>query len=263
MNDDLRLCHSKKIFSKKNIVYINDILENGLERFVGPVITLDLTRLCNYNCPHCIDQGIVKNGDRSALNEIDYLGITTLLKELRARGARNIELTGGGEPMLYTKFEDFCIYVDSIGYKLALVTNGSYLCHYTELFRKVNFSWVRVSLDAGTPQTYSKLHGVSKELFLKVISNIKRISCYTNIGISYVICAENVDEVEVAYKLAVDLNAKYFEIKMMRNSKDNRIVEDSYSFMKKIASRKNYESKETKIIYPTEFSILKADNKQR
>lgn len=51
MNDDLRLCHSKKIFSKKNIVYINDILENGLERFVGPVITLDLTRLCNYNCP--------------------------------------------------------------------------------------------------------------------------------------------------------------------------------------------------------------------
>lgn len=52
---------------------------------------------------------------------------------------------------------------------------------------------------------------------MKVISNIKRISCYTNIGISYVICAENVDEVEVAYKLAVDLNAKYFEIKMMRN----------------------------------------------
>lgn len=63
---------------------------------------------------------------------------------------------------------------------------------------------------------------------MKVISNIKRISCYTNIGISYVICAENVDKVEVAYKLAVDLNAKYFEIKMMRNSKDNRIVEDSF-----------------------------------
>lgn len=63
MNNDSRLCHSKKKFSKRNIGYIKELQANGVQNFVGPIITLDLTRLCNYNCPYCINQNIIKKKD--------------------------------------------------------------------------------------------------------------------------------------------------------------------------------------------------------
>ena len=35
MNNDSRLCHSKKIFSKRNIGYIKELQANGVQNFVG------------------------------------------------------------------------------------------------------------------------------------------------------------------------------------------------------------------------------------
>lgn len=263
MNDNSRLCHSKKILSKKNLVYINELQTKGVQKFVGPVITLDLTRICNYNCPYCIDQSLVKDRERLTPNEINYTEITELLKKLREKGDRNIELTGGGEPTLYTRFEDFCICVNRLGYKLALVTNGSYLHHYIEVFKNVKFSWVRVSLDAGTALTYSKLHGVNKAKFLKVLSNITQISRYTNLGISYIVCKENINEIKIAYELAVEAGAKYFEVKMMRDANSNMVLEDSQFLMLKLKEIMDYEIGNTKIIYPIEFADKLSDRRQR
>lgn len=35
MNNDSRLCHSKKNFSKRNIGYIKELQTNGVQNFVG------------------------------------------------------------------------------------------------------------------------------------------------------------------------------------------------------------------------------------
>lgn len=263
MNNDSRLCHSKKIFSKRNIGYIKELQANGVQNFVGPIITLDLTRMCNYNCPYCIDQNIIKKRGCHVSNEISYEKITKLLKLLRKNGARNIELTGGGEPTLYTRFEDFCRYVDGLGFKLALVTNGSHLHHYFELFKEIHFSWIRVSLDAGTGLTYSKLHGVGVEKFSLVLSNIQEISPCTSLGISYVVCKENIKEIEYAYELACKTGAKYFEVKMMRDWNSNMILAESQAIMLQLRQIMDYEVDGTKIICPIEFTDKCTEKKQR
>lgn len=263
MNDDSRLCHSKKILSKRNIGYIKELQAEGVQNFVGPVITLDLTRMCNYNCPYCIDQNIVKKRESHITNEISYKKITELLKILRKNGARNIELTGGGEPTLYTRFEEFCRYVDGLGYKLALVTNGSYLHHYFGLFKEIHFSWIRVSLDAGTELTYSKLHGVNTEKFSRVLSNIREISPCTSLGISYIVCKENIKEIRIAYELACEVGAKYFEVKMMRDWSNNIVLEESRAIMLKLRKIVDYEVDGTKIICPIEFADEYSDRKRR
>lgn len=257
MSSDLRLCHSKKIISKKNISYVNDLCKRGTDNFIGPIITLDLTCLCNYACPHCIDKSIVKSKEENINYEMNYEKITSLLLELRSVGARNIELTGGGEPTLFSRFDDFCRYVYGIGYSLALVTNGSYLHHYFKLFKEIHFSWVRVSLDAGTAQTYSKLHGVREETFKEVIYNMERISQYTNLGISYIICNTNANELKKAYILASEVGAKYFEVKPMRSTKNNEVLEESHSLMVELNKLKEEENSKTKIISPVESLNMK------
>lgn len=72
MNNDSRLCHSKKIFSKRNIGYIKELQANRVQSFVcvGSIITLDLTRMCNYNCPYCIDPNIIKKIMESYTDEV-------------------------------------------------------------------------------------------------------------------------------------------------------------------------------------------------
>lgn len=263
MNGDSRLCHSKKILSKRNISYIIELQEKGIQNFVGPVITLDLTRKCNYDCSYCIDQKIVNTKESYTVNEISYEKITELLKLLRLNGVRNIELTGGGEPTLYTRFEEICRYLDGLGYKLALVTNGSRLHHFFGLFEDINFSWVRVSLDAGTELTYSKLHGVVAERFATVLSNIRKISSCTSIGISYIVCKENIKEIKTAYELACGVGAKYFELKMMRDWSSNVVLDESQAIMQQLTQIMDYEIDSTKIIWPTEFADEYSDRKQR
>lgn len=70
MNNDSRLCHSKKIFSKRNIGYIKELQANGFKILWGSIITLDLTRMCNYNCPYCIDPNIIKKIMESYTDEV-------------------------------------------------------------------------------------------------------------------------------------------------------------------------------------------------
>lgn len=110
-------------------------------------------------------------------------------------------------------------------FKLALVTNGSHLHHNFELF--------------------------------------KEISPCTSLGISYVVCKENIKEIEYAYELACKAGAKYFEVKMIRDWNSNMILAESQAIMLQLRQIMDYEVDGTKIICPIEFTDKCTEKKQR
>jgi len=112
-------------------------------------VKIDLTNVCNHRCPHCIDASL---RGKESLN-IDRLNV--LLDELAAMGTKGVHYTGGGEPLLYSHFEEAVAIARNYGIEVGLLTNGSLL----NRVRVANCSWVRVSLDAYDEKSYQKTHG--------------------------------------------------------------------------------------------------------
>ena len=260
---DNRLKHEEKIFSKSNWLRIKEICNNNQNSMVSPILTLDLTRNCNYACRHCVDQSIVNKGEQK---EIDWEILSKLLIELRTQGCDCIELTGGGEPTLYTNFSDLLKLCTNLNYKLALISNGVNLYKYKEDILNASFDWIRISLDAATEETYSIVHKCPNKNFLSLINTIKEIANHKNIGISYLILNENYHEISAATKLAKEIGAQYIEIKPLLDFKTRNVHNYESSIKKEIKCQLNksriYEDDRFSIIYPeSTVSLDKIQNK--
>ena len=75
----------------------------------------------------------------------------------------------GGEPTLHKDFFQITGAAKLNGLEVGLITNGS---RESMLDAAANFSWVRVSMDGGTPELYSKIRRVPEDEFNKVLANV-------------------------------------------------------------------------------------------
>lgn len=76
---DDRLNHEQKMFSKTNWEFTKKIVEGNFESQVSPILTLDVSKKCNFHCNYCIDQETV-NKDNF---EIDWEILKQLLVDLK------------------------------------------------------------------------------------------------------------------------------------------------------------------------------------
>jgi MoaA/NifB/PqqE/SkfB family radical SAM enzyme len=86
-------------------------------------------------------------------------------------------------------------------------------------------SWIKISLNAGTAETYSKVHRVKEAEFHKVIENIKYALWYKkehgltcDIGVQSVMLPENAHEMETLAALCKNLGVDYFVVKQFNPS---------------------------------------------
>ena len=126
---------------------------------IGPIsINLDLTSACNFACPHCVDSNIINTGESLKLEEIKRS-----LDTLKARGLLSVILLGGGEPTLHKDFGEIVNYIKGMGLQLGIVTNGSKLGRIEKIAHTLEkHDWVRLSLDAASQETFTKLHRPKK-----------------------------------------------------------------------------------------------------
>jgi len=157
----------------------------------------DLTNVCNLDCSFCFyrNSGFKLEGfdDRDAMPTEKVLEIMQDLKDL---GVKAIEWTGGGEPTLHPKFLYIIRQAKSMGFKQALVTNGT--CISDEVLEELkDFEWVRVSIDAATRPTYKKIKGVDMlEDALESMRKLKKIARPHNVlGLSFIVCPDNHKEI--------------------------------------------------------------------
>lgn len=165
---------------------------------------------CNFKCGHCCFQSHKKK----APIFIDRKKLFFVLGEAKIMGSKAVEFVGGGEPTTHPEIALLIKDAHSLGYEVGVVTNGFLL---EKLFLVANLcTYIRISLDAGNPETFRKVHGVNG--FSTVLKNITGLTAYMskkNIGISYLITELNadIDEMERAVRIVKDLDLGYIVFK--------------------------------------------------
>lgn len=133
------------------------------------------------------------------------------LAEWEEMGVKALELTGGGEPLLYPHIDDMLRRLRASPMEVGLVTNGTAL---TEAIADAlaGFLWARVSIDAGTPTTYGLIHGVGAESWEAAWNAVRLLAVRREhsdavVGVSYVVDALNHREVGLAAEKAKECGA--------------------------------------------------------
>jgi MoaA/NifB/PqqE/SkfB family radical SAM enzyme len=165
-------------------------------------VELSLTSRCDLNCLWCSER---KWRDRSP----DRLTISVLeefFRDLAAGGTRGVTIEGGGEPTISPLFKAAAESAAATGLAVGLITNG------LSLFRRLKpdfyriFQWVRVSLDAYSPESFKRLKGADG--FDLALSNLKTLADLNGpaAGVGYVLANVN-DDPDELYALAQKLRS--------------------------------------------------------
>lgn len=153
-------------------------------------VELSLTNRCNLKCAWCSDLGLRQ---RQGFNsDLDEETLFRLFKDLKEGGSKGVVLEGGGEPTLHKRFHEIVMHLGKVGLPVGLITNGI-ISLPPEILEA--FEWIRVSLDASTPDEFSSLKGYDG--FERVLSNIYRFaaSCPV-VGVGYVVTNRNMRDAE-------------------------------------------------------------------
>lgn len=133
------------------------------------VTELDLTNRCNNHCPRCV-------GRRQPNSELSWKEIEHISHGLKALDNKGVILSGGGDPLLHPDFENAVYLLKQYGIKIGVNSNGLALTERQALAIAKCCDYFRISLDAGTGDLYTKIHGTEPKCFEKVIQNIKMMS---------------------------------------------------------------------------------------
>lgn len=199
-----------------------DAFKNG--QMVYPhLIHIDPMASCNHNCPFCSFR-YEKNNDRNALldfkDSIGYEKFVEIFEDGKEMGVRAVELSGGGEPSLHSRFGDIVGSVHDFGFELGVITNGAGRSFKTERSKVISglaeSSWVRFSVNAGRPLSYADVHGCRESDFDFVISNIRELvgvkSDSTVVGISFIVDERNYTDIREIGFIAEDLGVDYLRV---------------------------------------------------
>jgi len=182
-------------------------------RCLPPHVQLIISDLCNHDCSFCAyrmsgytsnqnfgearEDGTVNNNPN---RRWPFKKALEILDDCDQLGVKAVQFTGGGEPTAHKNHIKIFSRALELGFKCALVTNGSKLADgWEKVYPK--FSWMRVSLDAGTPETYAAIRRVRPSQFQKTLENISRLDdagCL--VGVSFIVTKDNWHEIYEAYE---------------------------------------------------------------
>lgn len=195
---------------------IRELLETGDS---SPIMAeIDPTDACNFNCPWCCDRELHQKF-RSLPKERAF----SLIDELCERNLKSVVIKGGGEPTLSPYLSEYLRYIRRRGLDIGIITNGSNIT--SELTDTIcsTTTWIKVSLDAATEETHTKMHRPkSGNVFNEILGNIKFLvhartlaSNSIAIGINFTINETNYKEIVEAAELAKNLGVDYILLKFM------------------------------------------------
>lgn len=190
-------------------------------RLIAPSnIQVDLEAYCPHSCEFCsyrnVDwqsHGMVFEEPKSPSPDTSIpRGIAlSIPRQMYEAGIPSIEITGGGESLVYPHIIEFLDELARYEIDLAIVTNG--IAFRPALRAHVqNLKWIRFSMDATTPEVYHEVHRTPAPVFNSVIKHISDYvrderSDTTTVGISFVITPHNVMQVREAAKFYRELGA--------------------------------------------------------
>lgn len=194
-------------------------------------IEMGLTNFCNQKCIFCaldfLDRGRVFINREVALSTIQSMGFC---------GVKSLMFAGEGESTLHPNIGEFVKTAKSSGIDTAITTNGVFFTPEKIESCLPSLSWIRFSVDAGTAESYSKIHKCSEKDFYKVLDNIsycvnlkKKKNLETTIGIQLLLIPQNKNELENLISIAKEIGVDNLQIKPYSHhpkSKNNFSLEE-------------------------------------
>lgn len=183
--------------------------------------------VCNHRCGFC-SYRMPNNKNSETFDETQAIPIDkleTLVAEMQEIGVKAVEVTGGGEPLAHKhKYKMFELLINA-GFDVALVTNGTLLDYKLAELLAPNLTWMRISIDAATSQSYSKVRNAPENHFNKALDAIKIIKKVGNhkpefrFGVGYVMANGNELDVYDLCKIVKDLGVDNIRLSMTFSNK--------------------------------------------
>lgn len=186
--------------------------------FENTRLHLHLTNKCNLRCPHCYMESGTGYDSELTTDEIKKL-----CDDFKECGGTDVSLTGG-EPTVRADFFEISEYINSLGMRLSIFTNG-YLWDEEKVKRiaALKLEGVQISIDGFDEETNSTIRGTGVfERALNTIELFVKHGVFVKIAVTapYEIIRDRADEYIAFSKSLIE---KYGE--------DNIQINYSYFFM--------------------------------
>lgn len=190
------------------------------ENVVPTHLQLIMSDLCNQDCGFCAYRSSVgfsienfpEDGRKNPIRFIPTAKCREILEDYAELGGGAVEFTGGGEPTVHKDHLEIIGYAQGLGLQTGLVTNGVRLKDH-DVFH--NLDWLRISLDAGTPETYESVR--KSAAWPIVMRNLKLAATFRKpkVGVGFVVTRENYREIGQACVIVRDAGIPYIRISAM------------------------------------------------
>lgn len=157
---------------------------------------------CNHRCTFCAVDYL---GYKA--NLLNHEALVLALAGMAQNGVQSIMWAGEGEPLLYKKLNDAIACADAYGLSQAVTTNGVLLDKLKNIHR---LKFLKISCNAGTPETYREIHKGKPEDWDIVWANISEASKRKGdcqLTVQMVVLPENEAQVRNLYDMAAKSGA--------------------------------------------------------
>lgn len=178
-------------------------------------IEIGTTSACNHRCIFC---ALDFTGYKA--ESLDTRILLNTLTEMGKNGVKSVMFGGEGEPTLHKDLSLFVEHAKKSGLDIAITTNG--ILFDKKMAEKClpYLSWIKFSIDAGTSQTYAKIHCANSKDFEKLTINIKdavelkkKNNYPVKIGTQTLLIEENAEETIILAKKVKDIGVDYLIVK--------------------------------------------------
>ena len=135
-------------------------------------------------------------------------------------GVKSVMFGGEGEPLLHRDIGSLAIHAKEVGLDVALTSNGVLFDKNTAEQIVASAEWFKVSINAGSAETYAAIHNTRKRDFDKVFDNLAYAAEYRAktgavcvLGMQILLLPENQQEVVALAQRAKGIGMDYLVVK--------------------------------------------------
>lgn len=229
-------------------------LKNGASTF--PVTaTLSLGNYCNHGCLWCSTAFFQE--EKAASMDANLL--VAWLRMAKNEGLRGVGYVGNGEPLAHKRFGFIASEASMIGLDQGIFTNGYLIDRHFDILNDA-FTYIRISLDAGSPEIHSELHDVPLTHFGKILENVEKLiqrrgnKVSPTIGVQFATHQRNVEDINSCAKICSAIGVDYLSIKPVfdRGSVGTKIEKNTLSptaLREYVNFAKQWETESFKILF--------------
>ena len=212
---------------------------------------------CPHRCTFCSTDAI---GYPAILMDEKILG--ERIAEAKSLGVKSVMFGGTGEPLVHKRITDICKACLDTGMDYAFTTNGVLLLQKNSLPRigLLGATWIKISLNAGTRDSYAQIHRTDAKDWDRVWAGIKTLvkvrnttGSKTTIGVQCVVLPENVYDMKHLAQLCIDAGVDYLVLKPYSQATfmlSHKYENVDYSAMRSyLQSVTEFSTKDFKVIY--------------